>query len=344
MAWLRKRKTKKGTVYHIAYNVDGRIKYKSLGLVDEKFAKSVLEKFNADITLEKFGITKIKTGIINKNNKKKLEDFIEEYHSARKHYKDKTRQVDHYSLDYFSDFVGNVNLDSITKFTVEQYKSNRISSVSPTTVNIELRTLKAAFYFAERAGYIKENPFSKTKFLKSSENDLSEFLELSEIQKMRDTIDSYNEHEFRNCFEFYLNTGARRLEGLKTEWKDVNFDRSFIFLRHTKTGKTRMVPMNKTLDDVLKGMYIENKEGNLFGYHPDSLTHKFKKFVKRSNINKNIHFHNLRDTFASHLIMQGVDLLTVSRYLGHSDVKVTEKFYGHLSPGHYREAINKLPY
>ena len=42
--------------------------------------------------------------------------------------------------------------------------------------------------------------------------------------------------------------------------------------------------------------------------------------------------------------MKVVDLLTVSRYLGHSDLKVTEKFYGHLSPGHYREAINKLPY
>jgi len=42
--------------------------------------------------------------------------------------------------------------------------------------------------------------------------------------------------------------------------------------------------------------------------------------------------------------MQCVDLLTVSRYLEHSDLKVTEKFYGHLSPGHYREAIKNLPY
>lgn len=65
---------------------------------------------------------------------------------------------------------------------------------------------------------------------------------------------------------------------------------------------------------------------------------------RKSGVKKDVHFHNLKDAFASHLIMQGVDLLTVSRYLGHSDIKVTEKFYGHLIPGHYREAINKLPY
>ena len=42
--------------------------------------------------------------------------------------------------------------------------------------------------------------------------------------------------------------------------------------------------------------------------------------------------------------MQGVDLLTVSRYLGHSNIRITEKYYGHLSPGHYHDSINKLPF
>ncbi|MFC1733870.1 tyrosine-type recombinase/integrase [candidate division KSB1 bacterium] len=129
-----------------------------------------------------------------------------------------------------------------------------------------------------------------------------------------------------------------------TWWKDVNFERNLVFLRHTKTGKTRMVPMNKKLEEILKGMYIDNQEGKLFNYHYDTVTHKFKQYLKRSGVKKNLHFHNLRDTFASHLIMSGVDILTVSKYLGHSDIKVTEKFYGHLSPGHYRDSINKLLY
>ena len=95
---------------------------------------------------------------------------------------------------------------------------------------------------------------------------------------------------------------------------------------------------------ALNEMYIDRQDGKLFEYHPDTVKHKFKKYVKRANIKKDIHLHNLRDTFASHLIMNGVDILTVSKYLGHSDIKITEKLYGHLSPGHYQDAINKLPY
>ena len=150
--------------------------------------------------------------------------------------------------------------------------------------------------------------------------------------------------QFRRCFEFYLNTGARRAEGLNLEWKDVNFKRKFVFLRHTKTGKTRMVPMNDTLYDILKEMYQENSEGKLFNYSEDAVTRQFKRYLRKSEINKDLHLHNLRDTFASHLIMNGVDILTVSRYLGHSNIRITEKYYGHLSPGHYHDSIKKLPY
>lgn len=344
MAWLRKKKTKDGHVFHIVFIDNGKMRYKSTGTDNEELANSLLEKFNADLTLEKFGIERMSNYGIKKDNRKRLNDFISEYHQARKHYKLKTRKVDQYSMNSLFDFIGDVYLDEINKFNVEQFKSYRIGEVSPTTVNIELRTLKSAFNYAIQAGYIKENPFSKTKFIKSVKSDLPEFLEVSEIQKMRETIEEYGDVDYLRIFEFYLNTGARRLEGLQTDWKDVNFERNLVFLRHTKTSKSRMVPMNKTLEDVLRNMYIEKQEGKLFSYHYDTVTHKFKKFLKRAGIKKDLHLHNLRDTFASHLIMSGVDLLTVSKYLGHSDIKVTEKYYGHLSPGHYRDSINKLPY
>ena len=345
MAWLRKKAKKNGGyVYHIVFDINGKTRYKSTSTDDEKLANAILEKFNAELTLEKFGIKRIDSLGINKNRRKKLNDFINEHYQARKHYKEKTRKVDEYCFSNFYDFTGNVYLDEINKFNVEQYKSHRIKSVSPTTVNIEIRTLKAAFYYALKLNYINENPFSKSKKLKSKEEYLPEFLEIPEIESIRKTIDEYCDSEFSRCFEFYLNTGARRLEGLKTTWQDINFDEYLIFLRHTKTGKTRMVPMNQNLEEILKEMNKENQEGYLFNYHPDTLTHKFKKYLRKSDVKKDLHFHNLRDTFASHLIMQSVDLLTVSKYLGHSDVKVTEKYYGHLSPGHYRDSINKLPY
>ena len=52
-------------------------------------------------------------------------------------------------------------------------------------------------------------------------------------------------------------------------------------------------------------------------------------------------FHELRDTFASHLVMAGVPILTVSKLLGHADVRITEKHYAHLAPGHLQNAVDE---
>jgi len=53
------------------------------------------------------------------------------------------------------------------------------------------------------------------------------------------------------------------------------------------------------------------------------------------------HFHDLRHTFASHLVMAGVDLTTVSRLLGHKDIKMTLR-YSHLAPHHVKKAVEVL--
>ena len=280
MAWLRKKAKKDGSyIYHIVYEVDGRIRYKSTGTDDKKLAKSILEKFNAELTLEKFGINRLEHLGVNKNevNKITLDDFIEEYSHARKYRKANTRWIDNYCLNNLLDYVGNVYLHEVNRSTVDKFMSHRIQQVSPGTVNLELRTLRCAYNYAQNSGYVKNNPFSKQLQLPAGEDDLSEFLELDEIEKMRKVISELGNIKFKRCFEFYLNTGARRAEGLHIEWKDINFDRRFVFLRHTKTGKSRMVPMNDTLYKVLKAMYEENHEGKLFDYFGDSVTRFFKR-------------------------------------------------------------------
>jgi site-specific recombinase XerD len=59
-----------------------------------------------------------------------------------------------------------------------------------------------------------------------------------------------------------------------------------------------------------------------------------------AGIEPSIGFHGLRDTFASHLVMAGVSLLTVSKLLGHADTRTTEKYCAHLAPDYLHKAIN----
>ena len=84
---------------------------------------------------------------------------------------------------------------------------------------------------------------------------------------------------------------------------------------------------------------------NLFNYSRWHVTHKFKKFLKKSGIKgwECFNVHTLRHTFASHLVMDGSDLYAVSKLLGHSSVAVTQ-MYAHLAPDYLRISVDRLKY
>jgi len=59
-------------------------------------------------------------------------------------------------------------------------------------------------------------------------------------------------------------------------------------------------------------------------------------------LDQNLDFHTLRHNFASQLVMAGVDLLSVSKLMSHSDIQTTVKYYAHLKPDHTRHAVEKF--
>jgi integrase len=78
------------------------------------------------------------------------------------------------------------------------------------------------------------------------------------------------------------------------------------------------------------------KTGKKYG----DIKRSFATALRRSKI-FDFHFHDLRHTFASHLVMSGVDLTTVSRLLGHKSLKMTLR-YSHLAPAHLKQAVDIL--
>ena len=116
-------------------------------------------------------------------------------------------------------------------------------------------------------------------------NELSEFLELDAIDSMRKTIDDYCDTEFRRCFEFYLNTGARRSVILYIMRDHIDYDKQRITLVKTKTGKPRYIPIDDVFNGIIQNM-PENDE-RLFNYYPDTLTHK--QYFGKFNISLNFY-------------------------------------------------------
>ena len=156
----------------------------------------------------------------------------------------------------------------------------------------------------------------------------------------------------RALFVLAVHTGMRRGELFKLEWQDIDFSkgtRGFITVRDTKNHDTRHIPMNLIVQGVLKKhpprilqgrkcpLVYSNDEGSSFR----SIQTGFVSTLKQAGIEKHIRFHDLRHTFASHLVMKGVDLHTVAKLMGHRDIKMTMR-YAHLAPEHLQSAVDSL--
>ena len=137
---------------------------------------------------------------------------------------------------------------------------------------------------------------------------------------------------------------------------DVDFKRRKIKIRRKefwqpKTGE-REIPINQALLELLTKLKEKNDQGlqsNFVFPHSDGsricikLREKLIQIAQKAEIEDLTKLHTLRHTFASHLVMSGVDLPTVMKLMGHSDIQTT-MIYAHLAPDHLAEAVNRLEF
>jgi integrase len=136
-------------------------------------------------------------------------------------------------------------------------------------------------------------------------------------------------------------TGMRRGEILGLCWKDVDLDGQRVYLPDTKNGTLRVLTLNQLATQVFKSLPV-GEPGTLVFLDVDAA--KLSTYTKRVFASVGImdaSFHSLRHTAASWLVMEGVDLYTVGKILGHKTPRMTQR-YAHLSPGYLATAVNKL--
>ncbi|MFH1438048.1 MAG: site-specific integrase, partial [Pseudomonadota bacterium] len=141
-----------------------------------------------------------------------------------------------------------------------------------------------------------------------------------------------------------LNTGMRKSEILGLTWRDIDFSISTISIRDSKNGDGRKIPMNETVLATLSDLGRKENDEKVFlrpgGQPVKSIRTAFENAVKRAGID-DFRFHDLRHTFASWLVMSGVDIKTVQELLGHKTFSMTLR-YSHLSAQHKAEAVRCL--
>jgi len=247
-----------------------------------------------------------------------------------------------YSLNSFYDFVGDKELSKLNKRDLSEYVNYRLrQGYAKTSVNIDIRNLKAALSKALEWELIHNNPFYGFKQLKT-DRQAPKFLSLEDIHKVSQIID---DSTIKIAFFFYILTGCRREEILSLTWKDIDLERSVIHIKKSKTHLDRWIPINESLMEVIGS--ISHQIGYLFPgkkdgthLHKDTMTHKIKQYLKAAGF-PNMRLHDLRHTFASQLALSGESLQTIRDLLGHTDIRTTE-IYAHLTNDHLKAAVNKL--
>jgi site-specific recombinase XerD len=274
--------------------------------------------------------------ILKEGAKVLLSDFAKEYLDWCENNRSReTFRKSEYALRKLREVIGNVYIQNLTKKHLDDYVSHlRENGLSKTTINIHIRTLKAAFSKAVEWEYLKENPFKGYKLLKIQQKP-PRFLLPHEIAKIESVIDK---EEWLFVFRFLLFTGMRVGEAVRLYWSDVDLNRGIITVRKSKNYQSRVIPIHPDLERELQKR--QPAVGRVIGYSRDWVEHKLKDYFRKAGFPEPW-VHDLRHTFASLMVMAGVDLKTVQELLGHTSYKTTE-IYAHLAPHHLQDAIRKL--
>lgn len=246
---------------------------------------------------------------------------------------------------------GDMRLDAITPPAIESYKAAKTAQgLKAKSINNHLIVLKKLLNLAVEHGRLAAAP--KVKKLKLPPNEF-EFLDFAECDRFL----AVTPPEWYCMVLTAVRTGLRLGELLELKWEDVDLVTGRVIVRRNiwrglvgvpKSGKGREVPLsNDALAALkshrhLKGPYVFCREdGHPFTHDQDCIKGLVASICKRAGLAKRLTFHDLRHTFASHLVMKGVPLVAVQAYLGHADISTT-LIYAHLSPTAKREWVNVL--
>jgi integrase len=218
-------------------------------------------------------------------------------------------------------------VDQISSHDVERYKKMRIDEgVKLSTVNKSIQILSRIFSLAIEWGYLKHNPCRGVKRFSEVPFRRKRVLGRNEEQRLLDALLTVN---LKAMVKILLNTGLRRGELLKLEWDDVDFRNRQLYVRETKTTRSRYIPMNETVYRELLNLYEAKKGNALVFVNPQTgkgyvcIRKSFEKACKRVSI-QNLILHDLRRTFATRLLEAGADIVTVQHLLGHTSVQTTQ--------------------
>lgn len=312
------------------YHVEVDRKRKSLRTKDLKEAKVMvreIKKLYLEGRLHKL------TGECSKT----LGDFTDEYlELADSNQKRNTARANRLALQKLVNVAGrSIRLDRLTSKHIEQVRAAN-AKLSVASLNNYLRHLRSIMNQAVAWGYLKVNPFSGVKEVRTAKR-VPAFIEQREVSSL---LAGIKDVDARRMVAAYLATGVRRSELLPLTWEDVDLNNARFKVFRKKTQREEWLPASPAFIAVLR--VIGPGSGRVFPRwnHPDTISHVIKAALRESGFG-HLRLHDLRHSFASQLAMAGESQAVIADLLGHSNVS-TAAIYVHVAQGHRSGAASKI--
>ena len=320
----------------IKFDFDGQTYYPST-----KGAKTL-----ADFKrLEADAIRDAAAGKLGKRQRPRLADFIRDHYLpwAKIHHKPSNHQSDRWRCDVLIAAFGKLRLDEITAFRIEQFKRERMTAPTkhgkvraPASVNHEITLLSAILRLAIEQGHLETNPCRKVKKLRLN-NRRHRYLTDEEETRLLEACFGPRQH-LAPLIRLAVNTGMRRGELLKLTWRDVDFGRDVLHVRDPKNSRDRALPLNAEARRALEQLGPERPEKRVFAFV--EMKRAWHSACRIAEI-EDLHFHDLRHTFATRLADAGADAFTIAALLGHTTIQMTSR-YTHATDQGKVQAVQNL--
>lgn len=265
---------------------------------------------------------------------------ILDFYSRNGLYQSKHDYLD--KLNHLMFFAGrtSINIDDVHDYCTLR----TLQGVKNATINRELTIARSAInYYNKHNDSNVKNPFNGFNLFES--DFIPRYLNVKECGLLLETCKQYSNPMFYAYVALLLNIGCRSGELLTLQWDNVYLDDKYLIIRNSlsKNKKTVYKPLNLQAINVFNEFECRRGQWVFLNHRTNDRYKSFRRAwlwtKERSGLDCRI--HDLRHTFASLLVSQGVPLYHVSQLLGHSDTRITQR-YAHLSPDNLLDVVQLI--
>lgn len=282
-----------------------------------------------------------------------LKEYLKDFEKRRKEisFINKKQICEKHILPFFK----NYKLENITPATIRKYQNDYLleTKLKKTTINLIESHLITILNFAVKFYGLKENVFNKIDKVGNKKTEKE--IKIWKIDDFEIFIKHVEKEPFKTVFNLLFFTGMRKGEMLALTVKDIDFKNNIINIDKTyhrikkkdiitlpkNRSSIRKIKIDNNLSKILKNyillLYKPHENQRIFKISSETIKKYLYKTIKKTNL-KRITLHDFRHSHASFLIHKNINILAVSKRLGHENTTITLKTYAHL----YKEDENKI--